>query len=136
MERIGSGAERNVGNQLAALDGLQERVVQVARDSGAFSQALVETSFHDSSNPAHPQLINRPEQQQADDETQRAKPDRLIPRGGNLEIQRRSAFIPHPVVIGRDHAKAITPGSNIAVERLPAQARVCPALVTPSETEG
>src|SRR5271163_3759495 len=133
MLQIGGGAQLIVGNQLATLNGLQERVMQVARDSGAFGQAFIETSLHGSSNPAHPQAINRPEQQHADNGTQRAKPDCLIPRRSNLEVQRRSGFIPYSVVIRCDHSKAITSRSKIAVERLAAQSRILPAHVTALE---
>jgi hypothetical protein len=43
---IGSIAQRAICHQLAAVDGLQQRVVQLARDPGAFGEALVEASAH------------------------------------------------------------------------------------------
>src|ERR1700677_2588068 len=103
LQRIG-------GNKFAALDGLQESVVQVPRDSGSLCQTLRIAKLHSSSHLAEAQPIHQPNEKCAQKNVEEPEPDSLIEGRLDGEVQGSSSLIPHAIVVTRLHQECISPG--------------------------
>jgi hypothetical protein len=60
VDKIGGRLQRMISNQLAALDGLKERVVEVPRHASALCQSVIETGADGSRNLQHTQAVDSP----------------------------------------------------------------------------
>src|SRR5262249_39193022 len=94
---------------------LQQRVVKVASNTGAFGYPFFQTHIELRRQLPHSQLICRPQRRQKSSRTQRVKPVRLIPRRRYHELQRRTLLVPHLAIVGREHTESVGAWRQVAV---------------------
>src|SRR5262249_31903574 len=111
------------------LHALQQRVVQIARDSFPLFQPPFHAVPHLLRRLPQPHLVRRPEQSKKTGRTQENKPARLVVRRSNREIKRRSRLVPHAAVVARYHAESVFLRRQIAIKRLPPVSHVLPIAV-------
>src|ERR1700678_842832 len=107
-----------IGNQLATLDSLEERVVEVPRHASALCQSLIKTGADGSRNLQHTQAVDNPYDEDTGDKAENSEPVRLIPGRGDAEVEDRACIVPDAIVIACDHAKPVSPWAKVIVERL------------------
>src|SRR6201999_4020601 len=103
-----------ISNQFAALDGLQEGVMQLPSNASALRQTFIEARADGSGNLAHAQTIEGPHQEDTEDDTKHAKPDGLVPCRHDAEIQSRTLRVPNPGVVACNHVKTIFSWTQVA----------------------
>src|SRR5882724_714165 len=108
-----------VRNQLAALDGLKEGVMDVPCHTSSFSQSLIEAGVDGSRKLPHTQSIDNAYDEASRDQAESSKPVCLIPGRRDAEVQHCTRIVPDTVVIARHHAKPVLPWAKVAIESLP-----------------
>ena len=114
------------GDHPTALDRLDESVVQLSRQAGAFRQPLVEAGCELRGDPPDVQAVEERERTGERGDDQRAEPRRLVPGRQDRERQGRAGLVPHAVVVAGEDAEAVGAGLEIRVERRAALAHVVP----------
>src|SRR5437660_1406466 len=84
-------------------------------------------------NLSHANAVNRPYEQHREESAAKFKYLSLIPCRRDAERQHRSLFIPHAIIIRRDHPKAVSTRWKIGVKGLSSAAGVLPYIVAPFE---
>ena len=131
MCHIGLRIKRIIGHHFAPLNGLKESVVDIARNPSAFCQAFVEAGVHNRRDLPTSKPIARHEDGESRTQAKQTKPQLLIVGGFDYEVQRRTGFVPHAVVVAGDNVETIMPRRKVAVESLPPCTWFLPAGVTP-----
>src|SRR5690348_8364646 len=105
--------------------------MQVASDASAFCKSLIEAGADRLSNLSHAKSVNRPYEQHREENATQLKYLSLIPCRRDAERQHRSLFIPHAIIIRRDHPKAVLTRWEIGIKGLSSAAGVLPCIVAP-----
>src|SRR6266481_7329312 len=105
-------------NQLAALDGLKDRVMKLSRHASAFRHSFIEACAHDPRQPPHSQPIDCPNHEDDGRDIENSKPAGLVPRGCDAEVQGCVCIVPDAVIVARDHAEPVFSWTKVTVESL------------------
>src|SRR5580692_3791150 len=108
-----------ISNQLAALDGLKEGVMEVSRHPSAFRQSLIEAGADRSRNLPHAQSVDNAHDEATGDKAESSEPVCLIPRRRDAEVQSGTSLVPDTIVVACDHAKLVSPWAKVIIESLP-----------------
>src|SRR5262249_34918679 len=127
--RITGPSECVFRDHLAALQGLQQRVMEVPCHAGPFRQSFVEARVERMSKLAYSKPDHRPDHKDRDQYGPDEKRPGLVPGRCDDGAQRRAFFVPDSVVVGSDHSETIRSRTEIAVERLPPSSRFLPRRV-------
>ena len=112
---------------------LQQRIVQLARDTRALVDAFVEASLVLTCDLADADAIAGPHQHDGGYRDQRLEPSRLGIRRRNRERERCTGVVPYSAVVAGPHPKRVRAGSQIGIERLSPRADILPLGVAPFE---
>src|SRR5208283_723008 len=115
--------------QHESLNGLQQIIVQLARDTHTLIQAGLAGDLKLLLELPDTESVRRPQQHKRNGRANGPKPIRLVVRRSDGKIQLGSPTVPDAVTIACDHAKGIIPGRKVRVESLPAGAGVVPITV-------
>src|SRR5215472_19267419 len=127
--RIGWCLQGVISDEFAALNRLQQCVMQVASNASAFCKSLIEAGADLLSNLSDANAVNRPCEQHREENAAQSKYLSLIPCRRDAERQHRSLFIPHAIIIRGDHPKAVLTRRKIGVKGLSSAAGVLPCIV-------
>src|SRR3954471_9690233 len=101
---IGGRLQRIIRNQLAALEGLEQGVMDVPRHTSAFRQSLIEADANGSRNLPHSQPIENPyNNEDTGHNAENSEPVRLIPGRRDAEVQSGASLVPDTIVIACDY---------------------------------
>src|SRR5262249_41386860 len=125
--------QRMVRDQLAALNRLQQGVMEVACDTGAFRQPLVEACLHGPGDLPYSNAIESRRGEQDSDRHGHRKPSRLKPRRLDTEVERGPRLVPHASVVAGDDTEAIASWAKIVVHGLATIAGLLPVAVVSFE---
>src|SRR5215472_7782005 len=96
-----------IGNQFAALQSLQKRIVQIARETRPFSDAFVKSRANRTRSLFHPEVVNEPQKNESGKQARNSEYGCLVPGRSDGKSERSAFFVPQSVVIGGDHPKAV-----------------------------
>src|SRR5580700_290520 len=108
---------------------LQQGIVQLLRDSGAFRQPFFETDIQAELQLMQPEAVQEEHDQSDGDDTSRAEPPGLPECGLDSEGSCIPGTIPYSVAVACDHAKVVEAGAEIGVNRLAGCDRLAPAAI-------
>src|ERR1700758_141364 len=77
----------------------------------------------------HSELIQRPKECQKRSYAQQAEPNRLVPGRRDGEVQSRSVFVPHSVVIAGDYSEMVVAGAEPRIKSFAPSAYVLPVFI-------
>ena len=111
---------------LAALNGLQKGVVNLARDPRALGKSIVEARGHAARNLAHAQAVDAADQQQRHREQRGGEPTGLPDVRLLGDLEDHALAIPEPMTIGGANPQGPRADRNVAVNRARIRRRVEP----------
>jgi hypothetical protein len=130
---LGGARSEQLANRLKAeqesLEALQQRVVQIARDAGALSDALLQACVECMRDLPQAQLIECPKQCCKSHYACRTEPVRLVPGRRDYELQRSALLVPDTAVIAGNDAEAVIARSEVSVLNMTLVDHFPPALV-------
>ncbi|AZK84143.1 hypothetical protein BO992_14940 [Xanthomonas oryzae pv. oryzae] len=91
----------------------------------ALRQPRLQACLHD----AQTAQVDEPEQSGHDERAQGQEPARQTERRWNLDLHRRTPFVPDPVLVGGKNAESIMARTPIGMDRLAPRAGVLPTLI-------
>src|SRR5277367_262586 len=127
--RLAAMFQSVIGDDLAPFQGLEQGIVKIARDAGAFLETVIEAGVHCRGNLPCAEPVGRCQRQCDRQSAERFKPWRLVESGSNRKAQDGAGLVPHAVVIARDHAELIVSWAEIRVESLAPRLGILPSLV-------
>ncbi len=91
----------------------------------ALRQPRLQACLHD----AQTAQVDEPEQSGHDERAQGQEPARQTERRWNLDLHRRTTFVPAPVLVGGKNVESIVARTQIGIDRLAPRAGVLPTLI-------
>src|SRR5271168_3169051 len=98
-----------------ALNALEKRVMQFARDTLPFRQPLFEPALDLRGSLLQPEKIEQPHDCSAACPAEQLKPDCLVERRSDTEIKGSSGFIPNTVIIASQDAEMVVTRTKIRI---------------------
>src|SRR5580704_9764579 len=116
-----------IRNQFAALDGLEEGVMEVPCHARAFCQSLVEAGADGPRNLPHAQPVDEAYDEATGHNAQSSEPVCLIPGRRDAEIQACTGLVPDTIVVACDDPKLVSCRATVTIESLPPYSWFLPA---------
>src|ERR1700679_3792580 len=119
---------------LAALNGLEQRVVKVPGEPCSLLQSFIKTLPERLGEPVQPIHIGEKYDRKEQECYQGADQESLEPCGGYRECKLGAPPVPYSVVVASRNVKHIVPGRQVVVERLASAANRCPVRIMAIQT--
>src|ERR1700675_2812742 len=115
-----------IRHHFAALNCLQENVVKIPSNPGAFSQSFIEPGADRPCNPPKPKPVKDPEKDYRGSNADGIEPIGLEPGSRDDEAKRRAGCVPHSVIVRRDDVESVVPWGQMSEIGLRAPTRFMP----------
>src|SRR5208337_4368700 len=90
-----------------SMEALQQRVVQITRDTCSLADALFQAHVELLRQLPQPQLVQPPQQCHKSGHAHHAEPPSTPPRGKNMDVKGDARLVPHAAVVAALHAKDV-----------------------------